>query len=149
MLQDNELFHDREHLKEELPEYMDLEKIQAMSEKELDFHYFRMHDFDDNLKLDGLELLAALGHVIGEDDEEEEAQEGEEAKKEGKGSPDDALKGLSEEEQKVVRNYRYQKWEESWKFYIELVDGVLEKNDLDKDGFINWREFVRGRNAPI
>ncbi|XP_045117236.1 uncharacterized protein LOC123507945 [Portunus trituberculatus] len=145
LLEDNELFRDREHLKEELPEYMNIEKIEQMSDKELDYHYFSMHDFDNNLKLDGLEILAALGHVVDEAEGEEDEEEG----KEGTAQDDEALKGLSDEERKVVRQYRYQKWEDSWKFYIELVDGVLENNDQDKDGFISWREFLRGRNRKI
>ncbi|KAG0698747.1 Multiple coagulation factor deficiency protein 2 [Chionoecetes opilio] len=143
LLQDNELFHDREHLKEELPDYMNLEKIQEMSEKELDFHYFRMHDFDNNLLLDGLEILAALGHVVEEEKEDEEEDE------EEVGGTNDALKGLSEDEQRVVRNYRHQVWEDRWKFFIELVDGVMDTNDLDKDGFISWREFLKGRKREI
>lgn len=145
LLEDNELFHDREHLKEELPEYMNIEKIEQMSEKELDYHYFSMHDFDNNYLLDGLEILAALGHVV---DDEAEDEENEESKK-AAAQDDEALKHLTEEERKVVRQYRYQKWEDSWKFYIELVDGVLEHNDVNKDGYISWREFLRGRNRNV
>ncbi|KAK8380329.1 hypothetical protein O3P69_016736 [Scylla paramamosain] len=145
LLEDNELFRDREHLKEELPEYMNIEKIEQMSDKELDYHYFSMHDFDNNLQLDGLEILAALGHVVDEAEVEEEGMEG----KEGAAQDDEALKGLSDEERKVLRHYRYQKWEDSWKFYIDLVDGVLENNDQDKDGYISWREFLHGRNRKM
>lgn len=153
LLKDNEIFHDREHLKEELPEYLNLEKVQEMSEKELDFHYFRMHDFDNNFLLDGLELLAALGHIVDEDEEEEgEGEKGDEGGRGGeekKKSQEEELKGLSEEEKRVVRNYRYKKWEEEWKFYIDLVDGVLENNDLNKDGYLSWSEFLKGRRRNI
>ncbi|XP_078000691.1 multiple coagulation factor deficiency protein 2 homolog isoform X2 [Glandiceps talaboti] len=38
-----------------------------MSDEELEFHYFKMHDFDNNTKLDGLEMLAALSHMIDHD----------------------------------------------------------------------------------
>jgi len=34
----------------------------GMSEEELQFHYFKMHDADNNNKLDGLELVASLQH---------------------------------------------------------------------------------------
>merc|ERR1712179_189005 len=33
-----------------------------MSEQELQFHYFKMHDSDGNNKLDGLELVKSLIH---------------------------------------------------------------------------------------
>ena len=36
-----------------------------MSEEELQFHYFKMHDADGNNKLDGLELVASLQHWHG------------------------------------------------------------------------------------
>lgn len=34
-----------------------------MSEHELQFHYFKMFDTDNNKKLDGLEILKAITHV--------------------------------------------------------------------------------------
>lgn len=33
-----------------------------MSEQELQFHYFKMHDSDNNNKLDGCELIKSLIH---------------------------------------------------------------------------------------
>lgn len=33
-----------------------------MSEQELQFHYFKMHDADNNNKLDGCELIKSLIH---------------------------------------------------------------------------------------
>src|SRR4051812_39914994 len=32
------------------------------SEEELQFHYFKIHDYDDNNMLDGLEIISALTH---------------------------------------------------------------------------------------
>lgn len=37
-----------------------------MSEQELQFHYFKMHDADNNNKLDGCELIKSLIHWHGE-----------------------------------------------------------------------------------
>lgn len=37
-----------------------------MSEQELQFHYFKMHDADNNNKLDGCELVKSLLHWHGE-----------------------------------------------------------------------------------
>lgn len=38
-----------------------------MSEQELQFHYFKMHDADNNNKLDGCELVKSLIHWHGTD----------------------------------------------------------------------------------
>ena len=38
----------------------------SMSEQELQFHYFKMHDSDGNNKLDGCELVKSLIHWHGE-----------------------------------------------------------------------------------
>ena len=35
---------------------------EQMSEEELEFHYFKMHDYDNNNKLDGVEIGKALTH---------------------------------------------------------------------------------------
>lgn len=37
-----------------------------MTEQELQFHYFKMHDADNNNKLDGCELIKSLIHWHGE-----------------------------------------------------------------------------------
>lgn len=36
-----------------------------MNEQELQFHYFKMHDADNNNKLDGCELIKSLIHWHG------------------------------------------------------------------------------------
>ncbi len=38
-----------------------------MSEQELQFHYFKMHDADGNNKLDGCELVKSLIHWHGKE----------------------------------------------------------------------------------
>ena len=38
-----------------------------MSEQELQFHYFKMHDADHNNKLDGCELIKSLIHYHGKE----------------------------------------------------------------------------------
>ena len=52
------------HMKEHLEVPMDTSK---MSDQELQFHYFKMHDTDGNNKLDGCELVKSLIHWHGED----------------------------------------------------------------------------------
>lgn len=51
------------HLKEDLKTITDLQLEGKLTEDETVFYFFRMHDFDDNNKLDGWELLAAMKHM--------------------------------------------------------------------------------------
>ncbi|XP_054711115.1 multiple coagulation factor deficiency protein 2 homolog [Uloborus diversus] len=50
---------DKDHLRDHLGEIVDLDK---MSPKELEFHYFKVHDTEGNNKLDGCELVQSLLH---------------------------------------------------------------------------------------
>jgi len=51
-----------------IEEYAQKEHVDTskMSEQELQFHYFKMHDADGNNKLDGCELVKSLIHWHGE-----------------------------------------------------------------------------------
>jgi hypothetical protein len=59
----NDVQHEREHMKEHMEVPIDTSN---MSEQELQFHYFKMHDTDNNNKLDGCELVKSLIHWHGE-----------------------------------------------------------------------------------
>ena len=50
-----------------------------MSDQDLLFHYFRLHDYDNNRKLDGLELMQAMNDYHKESGIEEEKETSEEA----------------------------------------------------------------------
>ncbi|XP_013178942.1 PREDICTED: multiple coagulation factor deficiency protein 2 homolog isoform X2 [Papilio xuthus] len=56
---------ERDHIKEHMDVPIDTSK---MSEQELQFHYFKMHDADNNDKLDGCELIKSLIHWHGQVD---------------------------------------------------------------------------------
>ncbi|XP_069695094.1 lymphotoxin beta receptor inhibitor isoform X2 [Periplaneta americana] len=51
--------HEKQHIQEHMEVPIDTSK---MSEQELQFHYFKMHDADNNNKLDGCELIKSLIH---------------------------------------------------------------------------------------
>ncbi|XP_066142041.1 multiple coagulation factor deficiency protein 2 homolog isoform X2 [Euwallacea fornicatus] len=51
--------HEKEHIQEHMEVPIDTSK---MTEQELQFHYFKMHDADNNNKLDGCELIKSLIH---------------------------------------------------------------------------------------
>ncbi|GLV43257.1 TBP-associated factor 12 [Carabus blaptoides fortunei] len=63
--------HEKEHIAEHMEVPMDTSK---MSEQELQFHYFKMHDADNNNKLDGCELIKSLIHWHEQGGKEKAAQ---------------------------------------------------------------------------
>ncbi|KYN04295.1 Multiple coagulation factor deficiency protein 2 like protein [Cyphomyrmex costatus] len=108
LTQDDELLHDATHLKEDIGSMADQLDFSEMTEQEIEFHYFQIHDFDNNTKLDGLEIFHALQHTMHENDEEE-----------------------------------IQKLDEDW--IVVLIDKVLEEDDLNNDGYLEYVEYVLGR----
>ena len=50
-----------------MKEYMnDADELKLDDEEAMEFHYFKLHDYDNNNKLDGLELGAAMTHYHGD-----------------------------------------------------------------------------------
>uniref|UniRef100_A0A452UA62 Multiple coagulation factor deficiency 2, ER cargo receptor complex subunit n=1 Tax=Ursus maritimus TaxID=29073 RepID=A0A452UA62_URSMA len=59
---DKNTVHDQEHIMEHLEGVINKPEAE-MSPQELQLHYFKMHDYDGNNLLDGLELSTAITHV--------------------------------------------------------------------------------------
>ncbi|XP_030628471.1 multiple coagulation factor deficiency protein 2 [Chanos chanos] len=59
---DRNVVQDREHIMEHLDGVIDKPESD-MTPQELQLHYFKMHDYDGNNLLDGLELVTAITHV--------------------------------------------------------------------------------------
>lgn len=89
------------------------EQLDLESEESTRFHYFKLHDYDNNNKLDGLELYAAIAHYT--DGHEGEAEEG-------------TASTLQHEQ------------------ITQLVDIVLEQDDFNEDGFVDYYEFVKAQH---
>ncbi|XP_055972955.1 multiple coagulation factor deficiency protein 2 [Sorex fumeus] len=62
MALDKHTVHDQEHIMEHLEGVINKPEAE-MSPQELQLHYFKMHDYDGNNLLDGLELSTAITHV--------------------------------------------------------------------------------------
>lgn len=92
--------HIKEHLKEEI-EF----KEEEMSDEDLQFHYFRLHDYDGNRKLDGLEIMHAISHYQNES-------------------------GVTDKE------------ETSDEANSRTVDQILDEDDLNSDGYIDYPEYI-------
>ncbi|KRF99737.1 uncharacterized protein Dwil_GK22695, isoform B [Drosophila willistoni] len=106
---------ERAHIQEHMQVPIDTSK---MSEAELQFHYFKMHDSDNNNKLDGCELIKSLIHWHVEKPSTD-LNEGETEKpaehKSGSVYTDKALE--------------------------DTIDYVLKNMDLNDDGFVDWAEY--------
>ncbi|XP_064621725.1 multiple coagulation factor deficiency protein 2 homolog [Lineus longissimus] len=104
--------HDKAHIKDHLDGEVKANTAD-MTDEELEFHYFKLHDYDGNNKLDGLEIALALKHHENSDPNEVNG-----------GPQKDNPQGMSEKE------------------VIELVDSVLLDEDLNNDGYVDYHEFV-------
>ncbi|XP_073815801.1 uncharacterized protein isoform X2 [Musca autumnalis] len=104
--------HEREHIQEHLHVPIDTSK---MSEAELQFHYFKMHDSDNNNKLDGCELIKSLIHWHADEAKQKEKKGGTGEKNEGTTYTDDNL--------------------------ADIIDYVLSTMDLNKDGYVDYQEY--------
>ncbi|XP_072946999.1 lymphotoxin beta receptor inhibitor isoform X2 [Epargyreus clarus] len=104
---------ERDHIQEHIEVPIDTSK---MSEQELQFHYFKMHDADNNNKLDGCELIKSLIHWHEQGHKQEQP-----------GSAPVGEKIFKDEE------------------LVNLIDPILNMDDHNKDGFIDYPEFIRAQ----
>lgn len=112
--------HIQEHLSEMLGPNQDMSK---MSEEELQFHYFKLHDNDDNNKLDGLELIKSLIHWHVEESKHL-AQQGQQQP-----TPHGTTKLFTDAELQA------------------MIDPILQMDDRNRDGFIDYPEFVAAQKS--
>ncbi|XP_033115875.1 multiple coagulation factor deficiency protein 2 homolog isoform X2 [Anneissia japonica] len=81
-LRDKNHVHDKEHIREHLQDIVSPEELgREMTDDEIEFYYFKLHDYDQNNRLDGLEIMKAMFHF----DEKDQ-------KREGKMAEDDIIK---------------------------------------------------------
>ncbi|XP_033122245.1 multiple coagulation factor deficiency protein 2 homolog [Anneissia japonica] len=119
--EDRSKFHDadivrnQDHIKEHLQEEVDIDTEAEMTNEELEFHYFKLHDFDNNTKLDGLEILSAISHVVPFEPK----------------SP----------ETKTAQQIRDEKMD----FFADIIEQVLKEDDYNNDGYLTYLEYVLSR----
>ena len=99
------------HIKEHLKDEIDV-KDENLNDEDLQFHYFKLHDSDNNNKLDGIELTNALTHY--HDDENSKGGQ---------------QKSYSDDE------------------IASMIDQILEEDDKDKDGYIDYAEFAASQKS--
>jgi len=118
--------HDSKHLREELGEIFTEEHMAKMSSEEIEFHYFKVHDFDDNNKLDGLEMLNAITHILPHDEILDLRKKGEQNLS--------VPEKMALEKQQSIRD-------EQMNHFVDMIDAMIDSADKDKDGFINYMEY--------
>ncbi|XP_055587496.1 G-box-binding factor isoform X3 [Uranotaenia lowii] len=117
VLNTNNLQHEKQHIAEHMDVPIDTSK---MSEQELQFHYFKMHDSDNNNKLDGCELIKSLIHWHDKNQNETDHQ--------------------GADSSKHVTIYT----DEQLSSIVETVMGSMDKNN---DGYVSYAEYVQGNYA--
>ncbi|XP_046669234.1 nuclear transcription factor Y subunit beta-like isoform X2 [Homalodisca vitripennis] len=108
------LAEEREHMQEHLNVNIDTSK---MTEQELQFHYFKMHDADNNNKLDGCELIKSLIHWHEQ------------------GHQDPSTGHQTPPREKIFTDEELS----------NLIDPILNMDDANTDGYIDYPEFVRAQ----
>ncbi|KAF5288358.1 hypothetical protein FQA39_LY15448 [Lamprigera yunnana] len=101
---------EKEHIAEHLDVPIDTSK---MTDQELQFHYFKMHDADNNNKLDGCELVKSLLHWHDQG---------------SKSGPNHIEEKIFQDEELAT-----------------LIDPILNMDDGNRDGYIDYPEFVRAQ----
>lgn len=69
-----EISRDSEHIKKDLSRVLDLAQQGDLDTEETTFYFMRMHDYDDNNHLDGIELMQAFDHLLEHNNETSSAQ---------------------------------------------------------------------------
>ncbi|CAC5396745.1 MCFD2 [Mytilus coruscus] len=113
--------HNQEHIKEHLKEVVDKPE-KEMTDDELEFHYFKLHDYDGNNKLDGVEVTKAITHFHDEDEGKGEGEHG-------------AGEGNKNEHKTPPKVYSDDE-------LTSIIDMVMKEDDLNDDGYIEYFEFV-------
>ncbi|KAI8507531.1 hypothetical protein Bbelb_149110 [Branchiostoma belcheri] len=123
---DPTMVQDKGHLKEHVQE-LTQEQINQMSAEELEFHFFKSHDTDRNLKLDGLEIMAAIEH------------------QHSHRQPAAEPPAPEHETPEQTRARKYREHQERLNYFTGIVDKILEEDDTDNDGMMSYIEFALSR----
>ncbi len=98
------------HIKHDLQGQIN-KPTEDMTPEEQNFYYFKLHDTNNDNRLDGLEVIAAFDHVHEEEYLHDDTPNNTQSER------------LADEE------------------LTNLVDDILKDEDLDRDGFISYDEF--------
>ncbi|RNA17205.1 multiple coagulation factor deficiency 2 -like protein [Brachionus plicatilis] len=109
---------DINHVAEHLKEKIDLKK--ELSTEEIEFFYFMEHDFNNDSRLDGLEILSAIKHS-------------------------DFAKDLKIDSQSMNRDKMREAFDMEIKYYTDIIDEILKEDDFNNDGYLSYIEYSLAR----
>ena len=134
------------------------DELKLDNQEAMEFHYFKLHDYDNNNKLDGLELGAAMTHY----EDPKEGEHGTHGKTHVSPLPFSPLihhyktllciyalwKYCNETSNICVTfpsNSISQSIELSDTELKSLIDSILGDDDLNNDGYIDYYEFTQAQ----
>ncbi|CAF1073717.1 unnamed protein product [Adineta steineri] len=106
--------HDINHMKHDLQGQIN-KPVEQMSQEEQNFYYFKLHDINNDNRLDGLEVIASFDHEHEEENLQNATVDGHHNNTKNERIGDEEL--------------------------TNLIDDILKEEDLDRDGFISYEEF--------
>ncbi|XP_015916662.2 multiple coagulation factor deficiency protein 2 homolog [Parasteatoda tepidariorum] len=128
ILKDKEFLRDYDHIKEDLQELYNKDFSDKLDPIDLEAYYFQVHDLDDDQRLDGLELLAAMNHIM-----------------------DRQHESLSEKDMYLADNPQIRQglqvwWNEKFEEDSKFIDEIMKEEDLDGDGYLDYLEYATARH---
>uniref|UniRef100_A0A182PJS7 EF-hand domain-containing protein n=1 Tax=Anopheles epiroticus TaxID=199890 RepID=A0A182PJS7_9DIPT len=125
---DEHLQPERDHLQDDLKQLpIGEQSLTEMSEDEKNFYYFKLHDSDNNDNLDGLEMLHAATHHHSKSDGQLHGIDRASTQHTG----DDRPPLLDDDE---------------FNHIIEVIDDFIEFADTDRNGLLNYPEYINAIN---
>jgi hypothetical protein len=130
------------HLNEHLKEKINLKN--DLSPEEIEFFYFMEHDYNNDSKLDGLELLAAIKHSALSDELDSNL------------TSFMTNKERNENEIKIYTGIKFALIALLFihnlfiifflfQFIIDIIDEILKEDDINGDGYLSYLEYVFAR----
>ncbi|WAR19052.1 MCFD2-like protein [Mya arenaria] len=120
---DPKFTQDQAHLKEHMKDEINMKE--RLSPEEMEFHYFRLHDTNNDTHLDGIEIMQAMAHMLP--------------------VPDLTLQEKLGKSKEQIDAIMLERQEGMMKYYEDIIDRVLRDDDVDKDGYLTYSEFARAR----
>uniref|UniRef100_A0A8W7P3F9 EF-hand domain-containing protein n=1 Tax=Anopheles coluzzii TaxID=1518534 RepID=A0A8W7P3F9_ANOCL len=124
---DEHLQPERDHLEDDLKRLpIGEQSLTEMSEDEKNFYYFKLHDSDNNDNLDGLEMLHAATHHHSKSDGQ--------------------LHGIDRAATQPGDDRAALLDDDEFNHIIEVIDDFIEFADTDKNGLLNYPEYINAIN---
>jgi len=117
-MHNNKMAQDAEHITEHLREQINLDR--KLTPEELELYYFIEHDFNKDLKLDGIEILAAIKHS-------------------------DLASELLVNSTNMNATEMKMAFDTELSYYTDIIDEVLAEDDADHDGYLSYAEYVTAK----